>query len=170
MAEEIARNLKKRETHILEASIFLAGVWADARYRILLNEEQKEIAKNTLKSVHRRLIISDCEPKPKVLPASSHAKVLPSSSHVDNEFDRYLDTLETAQPIQRSLPDQLDVAIKKVEQMGRLKCNNVWEIIKMYPEPIREVARVVSAVPCTQVSVERLFSHLRLVRKSTCIH
>ena len=36
--------------------------------------------------------------------------------------------------------------------------------IDMYPEMVREVARVVTALPPTQVSVERLFSALKIIR------
>ena len=50
-----------------------------------------------------------------------------------------------------------------IERLGRVKGSTVWEIIDRYPEIIRPIARMVSSVPSTQVSVERIFSHLKLV-------
>ena len=57
----------------------------------------------------------------------------------------------------------LDELIMEMETLGRLKAKDVWDVIQMYPENIREVAQVVSCLPPTQVSVERLFSALRFL-------
>ena len=47
--------------------------------------------------------------------------------------------------------------------MGRIKAENVWGMIDMYPKVVQPIARMVCSLPSTQVSVERLFSHLKLV-------
>ena len=47
--------------------------------------------------------------------------------------------------------------------MGRIKGDNVWDMIDFYPKLVQPIARIVCSLPSTQVSVERLFSHLKLV-------
>ena len=60
---------------------------------------------------------------------------------------------------------QLDADIRDMEAIGRLKAESVWEVIRKYPVGIHETCRTVSAIPTTQVTVERLFSHLRLIMR-----
>ena len=55
-------------------------------------------------------------------------------------------------------------ALKQVEQIDRKSKLDVHEAIKQYPAIVRESALLVAALPPTQVSVERLFSALRLIR------
>ena len=50
-----------------------------------------------------------------------------------------------------------------MEAMGRLKVSSVFASISHYPKGIREACRVVSCLPTTQASVERLFSAKKLV-------
>ena len=42
--------------------------------------------------------------------------------------------------------------------------NNLFEAIDLYPEEIKEVSRLLATMPVTQVSVERLFSALKLLK------
>ena len=50
-AHTIAENLEKRMQSITQNKVFLAAVWVDSRFRILLNSDQKEKAKLELFSV-----------------------------------------------------------------------------------------------------------------------
>ena len=54
-------------------------------------------------------------------------------------------------------------ALVDVELLGRLKLPNVWDIISKYPFIVQPVSRIISHLPCTQVSIEQMFSHLQLV-------
>ena len=45
LALEILRAMEKGEESLFQNKFFLAGVFVDARYRILLSEEQVELAK-----------------------------------------------------------------------------------------------------------------------------
>ena len=54
-------------------------------------------------------------------------------------------------------------ALVDPERLGRLKLSNVGDIISKYPPNVQPVSRIISCLPFTQVSVERLFSHLKLV-------
>ena len=51
LALEILRAMDKREEFLFQNKLFLAGVLVDARYRILLSEEQVELAKAGLLEV-----------------------------------------------------------------------------------------------------------------------
>ena len=98
---------------------------------------------------------------------SSH----PSSS--EDEFEKELDLLE-----QRKSPDQaisstlyanaqikekVTSSIEKMERLGRLKADSVWKIIDTLDEPLLTTAKILSAMPVTQVSVERLFSFMKFI-------
>ena len=48
-------------------------------------------------------------------------------------------------------------------QAGRLKGENVWKIIASLEEPLRTTAKILSAMPATQVSVEWLFSSIKFI-------
>ena len=54
-------------------------------------------------------------------------------------------------------------ALVDVERLGRLKLPNALDIISKYPLIVQPVSRIISCLPCAQVSVERMFSHLKLV-------
>lgn len=59
--------------------------------------------------------------------------------------------------------EEFKSGLASVEKLGRVKRDNVWEVIELYPTIVKPVAQIVSSLPSTQVSVERLFSQLRLV-------
>ena len=50
-----------------------------------------------------------------------------------------------------------------VEQLGRLKLPNVSDAISKYPFIVQTVSRIISCLPCTQVSNKHTFSHLKLI-------
>ena len=55
-------------------------------------------------------------------------------------------------------------ALKEVEKYDRSSKLTVEEAILVYPEIVSDVARIVTAMPPTQVSVERLFSALKIIK------
>ena len=58
-------------------------------------------------------------------------------------------------------------ACEEVEKFNRLCKLTVQEVIPSYPEIIRDAAMIVTALPPTQVSVERLFSALRFIKSDS---
>ena len=54
-------------------------------------------------------------------------------------------------------------ALIDVKRHGRLKLPNVWDIISKYSLIAQLVSRIIRYLPCTQVSIESMFSHLKLV-------
>ena len=89
------------------------------------------------------------------------------ASSSEDEFEKELNLLE-----QRKSPDQaisstlyanaqfkqkVTSSIEKVKRLGRLKADSVWKIIDTLDEPLLTTAKILSAMPVTQVSVERFY-------------
>ena len=162
-AKSLADSIKAREPHLLDNEVFLAAVWVDARSRVLLTNLQKENAKRALRAVHHRLQKTTDSHLIESSPFEN------SNSHQQNhdselDFQAYLDSLEQpAETVQA--PNDFDAALTEVEKLGRVKKDNVFEIISQYPPIVHAAANTVSCLPSTQVSVERLFSQLKLVMR-----
>ena len=113
LALKILRAMKKREESLFQNKLFLAGVFVDARYRILLSEEQVELAKAgllevTYKARHcsvRAFSVSDTAdtPSENIIVGDITSTDNPASSaSEENEFEKELDLLE-----QRKSPEHL---------------------------------------------------------------
>ena len=100
------------------------------------------------------------------MPESAAAGVAAASDNEDDEFEKELDAMEAAS---RPIPTEsdFDSLVAKMIDLGRVKGKAVWEVIDHYPLEIQESCRIVSAMPLTQVSVERLFSALKIIRSDT---
>ena len=57
----------------------------------------------------------------------------------------------------------LNKNIEKIIEIRRLKGETVWDVIKQLEEPLLTTAQILSAMPVTQVSVERLFSSMKFI-------
>lgn len=120
--------------------------------------------------------LQDCQEQEELGLAS--ATISSASSDEEFTFEKYLDNMEQAKakrcrreedssPIANRLSkfqQNFSLALKEVEQFNRSSKLTVHEAIPLYPEIVRDVARVVTALPPTQVSVERLFSSLKIMR------
>ena len=104
--------------------------------------------------------------------ASADAETDSSGSEAASvsDFDAYLNSLHStaAAEVSATASAKSDLiasaeALVDVERLGRLKLPNVWDIISKYPLILQPVSQIISCLPCTQVSVERTFSHLKLV-------
>ena len=146
---------------ITKKEVFSAAVWVDSRSRILLNSDQKEKAKMELFSVYKRLKKVNNDDKP----------LFSSDENVDinngeaSEFEIYLNLLAgtTKQSPNTPLKILYETGLEKIEKLRRQKIKNVWEGIDAYPEFLKPVCEIVSALPSTQVFVERMFSQLKLL-------
>ena len=54
--------------------------------------------------------------------------------------------------------------MKEVEKIDKISKLDVFEAVESYLKIVRNVAYAVTALPATQVGVERLFSALRIIR------
>ena len=157
-AHTIAENLEKRMQSITQNKVFLAAAWVDSRSGILLNSDQKEKAKLELFSVYKRLkkVNNDDEPS-----FSSDGNVDVNNGEA-SEFENYLNSLAgTTSKVQiRHLKYSIKPDSKKSKKLAWQKIKNVWEGIDAYPEFLKTACQIVSALPNTQVSVERMLSQL----------
>ena len=138
--------------------VLLAAVWVDSRSPILSNSDQKEKAKLELFSVYKRLKKVNSDDKPSF---SSDENVDVNNGKA-SEFESYLNSLAgtTKQSPDMPLKILYEAGLEKIENQGRQKIKNVWEGIDAYPEFLKPACQIVSALPSTQVSVERMFSQL----------
>ena len=58
---------------------------------------------------------------------------------------------------------EINKNIEKMIEIGRLIGETVWDAIKQLEEPLLTTAKILSAMPVTQVSVERLFSSMKFI-------
>jgi len=58
-------------------------------------------------------------------------------------------------------------ALVDAERLGRLNLPNVWNIISKCRPIVQPALRNISCLSCTQASVDRMFSHLKLVLRET---
>ena len=74
-------------------------------------------------------------------------------------FDKELDRLEKGRKTHDRpaclLPEN---AVNEFKALGRLKDQDVWNVIPSYPTAVRPCSLALAALPVTQVSVERPFS------------
>ncbi|KAM9330121.1 LOW QUALITY PROTEIN: uncharacterized protein PAF06_009560 [Gastrophryne carolinensis] len=179
IAEGIASSMMKRESLFLENEILLAAIYVDPMSRLLLNSEQTATGKKALYDVAVRMkgLRPEIPPQEDEVLLSNSGNSGSSSSNEESDFDSLLDKMEVAKGKQRriSATEPVNVQIKKfqqefykalkeVEKYDRSSKLTVEEAILVYPEIVSDVARIVTAMPPTQVSVERLFSALKIIK------
>ena len=129
------------------------------------NQEQLR-AKSGLQSIFSRIQSTSSER------ASADAETDSSGSEAASVsyFDAYLNSLHStaAAEVSATASAKSDLTafaetLVDVERLGRLKLPNVWDIISKYPLIVQPVSRIISCLSCTPVSVERMFSDLKLV-------
>ena len=163
-----------REKSLLENKIFLAGIYIDPRYRILLSVDQIIHAKKSLCDIILKLQALDTV-KQKDLPQlkleMSDQNLI--RDHKNMNFTNYLDekaktnennliTKENLTSIQNI--KSIHNALEEVDKYGRESRLDFKSVILLYPNFIIPAARIINAFPPTQVSVERLFLALKIIK------
>lgn len=169
--------MNKREQLLLQNEILLAAIYIDPMSRILLNDHQIAKAKETLYQITVRIKCFpglDSETQIEHSYFVSSQESASSSSNEDLDFEKYLNQLDVIKRkrYNEKEPDTEEQKFKKefftalegVEKYDRSSKLNVQEAIDVYPKIIENVARIVTALPPTQVSVERLFSALKIIK------
>ena len=177
--KEILKSTEKRELILFQNNLFLAGVYVDSRYRILLSPEQLQNAKSGLTEVamkHHRSLNSMASTASTSSASSTEDRIDisdSSTSSSEDEFEKEFDMLEQRAFLGNSSSNnhntfdhvklELNANIDKMLQRGRLKGENVWKIVESLDEPLRATTKILSAMPVTQVSVERLFLSMNFI-------
>lgn len=178
LAEGIVSSMKRREELLLGNTILLAAVYIDPMNRVLLNDDQIAKGKRTLYEIAIRMrgLASESENRE----AQNEDLIISSqseSSSAEEDFSKHLDRIErsTIKRIKMERKKPLDmekskfkedffIGLKEVEKYNRSSNLTITEVLPLYPQIIRNVARTITAMPPTQVSVERLFSALRIIK------
>ena len=182
IANGIANSMNRREAQLTDNDILLASIFVDPKNRILLEEEQCKTAKESLckLAIQMKGLLSKSDNSSSL--CQSIEVESSSSSDADN-FESHLkriavqkakkrkvdSTATDAQPVDVNLTkfkEDFNRALAAIENIDydRKSKTSLQEIIKGYPKIIREVALNVIAIPLTQVSMERLFSVLKLMK------
>ena len=61
------------------------------------------------------------------------------------------------------MPKPKDEDVEEFKRMKRMKGKDVWEVMRSYPDGVKVPCSVLAALPVTQVSIERLFSAMKLL-------
>ena len=138
----------------------------DARSRILLSNQEQLRAKNALQLIFLRIQSTSSKR------ACAYSEIDSSGSEAASvsDLDAYLNSLHSiaaaealAMASAKSDLTACAEVLVDVERLGRLKLPNVWDIISKYLLIVQPVSRISSCLACTQVFVERMISHLKLV-------
>ncbi|XP_023224633.1 oocyte zinc finger protein XlCOF6-like [Centruroides sculpturatus] len=182
IANEIKNAIVFRENHLLDNNILLAGIYVYPMVRCLLTQEQENRAKNALFELAIRikgLKIEEQATTDDITQILTHE--LPSSSKTpcdsEEEFEKYLDEqdkikrprLTSNMSTDRKgnltkFRDEFYHVVKKVNSIDRSSNLDVKTAILHYPDIIQDTALNVTALPPAQVSVERLFSALKIIK------
>ena len=171
LATAIANSLEVREKKLCECELFLAAVYVDVRYRLLLEEAdswrgEKEFHKVVKREA--RIRGQDEGEAADKAGETSEAEDRPDSSSTEDELERDLDRMEenARTEMTRQSPSLQD-DLEKVRLLPRMRSKNAFDAINCFPQQLQSAARTLTAMPVTQVSVERLFSALRFIVSDT---
>jgi hypothetical protein len=184
IAVEILQSMRRREQSLLGNDMVLAAIYVDPNYRILLDEQQRERSKNALCEVAIRKRNLDENDKD-----DEEENDIPDVSTTDEsegphetgdteveafDFEKHLDEQEDhrvkRQRISRDdsqnpgFKESFLTTLKEVELFDRSSKLTIQQAISKYPALVQEVAAILTGLPTTQVSVERLFSGLKIVK------
>lgn len=189
IATDILTSLKRREIDVFNP-IFLAGVYLDNGGSVdLLTDEQKASAKSAIVALSLKMkgisandedsddsmsdelssvgIESDCESDEDVLMLRRKEKQQ-RRAPLSSGFDYSTPRKRNKSGAERAREDIAE-GLKKLEELRTnsiiKKKTDVWKAIEeQYPESIKSVSRLILAMPPSQVSVERLFSSLKILK------
>lgn len=179
ISSAITSSMNKREQLLLQNEILVAAIYIDPMSRILLNDNQITKAKGTLYEIALRMKcfseVENLETQIEHTYFASSKDSTSSSSHEDSSFEKYLNELSVIKrkrfnekkPVdtnKQKFKKEFFAALEEVEKYDRSSQLNVQEAIDVYPEIVENAARIVTALPPTQVSVERLFSALKIIK------
>ena len=164
IANSLAKCLEGREKSLLEIKVFLAGAWVDLRARVFLSEEQKVVSKRQLLLLNQRVKERMGEE-----PAVDAREEETTLDEDPDDFDTLINNLAGSQnsdqdDAEETETDEFNISLLEVEKVRHLKERDIWSQILKFPVQIQPVLRLACALPSTQVSVERNFSPLKLLR------
>lgn len=171
LAQNILLNMQHQESRLHHNATVLATLFLDARYRVfLLNKPaEKQLAMNHLIRLWKR--ISDLKQGNEHSSAANNLNAGIEDVEVD-DLDEHLNSIEGSEQTTEHLStDDILLKLQKFDvEMNKKKrepkSNNAmdfWVANGHLPPELLEMAKVLFAAACTEVSVERNFSALAFI-------
>ena len=163
LAVAIASSLETREKRLCEWELFLAAVYVDVRYLLLLEEADVWRGEKAIHKVVKRETRLRGQSEDDMM-AADETEDRSESSSTEDELEQDLDRMQdVARMTQRRQTPSLQEDFEKVRLLPRMKGKNAFGGINGFPQQVQSAARALTAIPMTQASVERLFSALRFI-------
>lgn len=167
LATSLLQRVEKRMLYLMQDDVLIAALYLDPRYQIVLSDTQKINAVQHLSNLHRRQTETM---------EIANDDVTTGIEDIDNvnigEVDEYLNGLEIQVKGINSMTDDnasygITNELEKFSKIDRkptsTKIKPFWDSICVDYPNLYEVAKTVLAVPPTEASVERNFSHLDFI-------
>lgn len=166
LASELLKQVEKRLKNLMEDEVLIAAMYLDPRYQFVLSATQKIIAVKHLANLHRK------QTKNVNINDDTTTGIEDIANAEIDEVDKYLNEMEkhvkggvslNIDSVSSGIHHELANFAKIDRKLHTTKIFPYWNSIKsVYPD-LYEVAKIVLAVPPTEVSVERNFSHLDFI-------
>lgn len=149
IAEDIKKSVEKREEKLFDNNIFLAAVYVDAIYRILLEAAQIIRAKQGFNAVAEKIYKRDAKNIIEINTAdhdiSIISNIFDSNSEEDDDFEKELDEKEKRINVAKINNKNKDSFYEPfmddcmaIEAKGRFKIKSAFEGIEQYLKSIQE--------------------------------
>ena len=172
--------MQHRETKLMNNDVLLSAIYVDPRHRITLNKDQLKKGKHALVNIainmHNFSIKNETCENITSLPSVSETSSTTSLSDDELDFEKQLDMQVKRQRFEKEISDEpnlaaafrecFEKALVEMEKIDRPSKLTVLQAIERYPQIVQKVAYTVTVLPPMQVSVERLFSALHLIRSN----
>lgn len=172
LAKKLLTPLKARWEIIKKNTIIISGWYLDKKLNAMLNEDEKTSARSFILMIARKMKLIEADTE------NDEEQDIPEQEILDNEDEDLLENLIGSVGKQQQRQEKprkgtgrltkLKNEIEDYEKLPRITAarpNNLkwWnERSKDFPL-LSRIALVTLSVPVTEVSVERLFSHLKIV-------
>ena len=172
--------MKNRQHQLMSNSTFLSALYLDPRFQVVLSIEEEALAVQHLNTVWVKLLDLQSQSNNDFHQEGNQSLLEPSTSSVESSITQTIDDereimlAETErdrrqQQRARYIQTRADISniLQKISYHPRLSSKenilSFWDKKAMVEPQLSRLARVVFAVPATQVSVERLFSSLKYI-------
>ena len=180
LADAMRTSTESREKVLLGNNVLLAAIYADPMYRVTLNDDERAKGRAALLQIALSLkyyeeIRTSANLFEEEIHSSRKENFSFTSESEDEDFEKLLDKQAKrrrtdtegadvkSSPLRR-FKMNFNNALTEMENINRSLKMYVMDAISRYPATLNRVAYAVTALPSAQVSVERLFSALCIIR------
>ena len=167
--------MKKRESTLFNNDVLLAGILIDPKARALLEDEELRRARTSFvkiaTKIHSKQQNSNDHDTPPQPPVNCSYDEFNETNSMGASFEDRLNHI-TVQRLEQMNEDntaqlqnfkhKITEGLQSMELFDRAR--PLLEVITSYPKPIQPASFICTAMPCSQASVERLFSAVNLIQ------